>query len=206
MSEPFAASEPDAAGRGVWLLLLPLALALAVALGRIAGPSDLSQNYDQSKTIAYTADVVLHDRWVLPRDNRGAPTTKPPLVNWLGAAAVHALRPMGLGWREWSLKMPSILAGLLLAGVAVAAGHRLVRGRRGSLPGGSPPAYVGCGAGLALASSPFFVKHVYFLRPDMLAAALLACGWLAATVLLHDETRRPRRGHSCSGDAWGSWR
>ncbi|MFW5682207.1 MAG: ArnT family glycosyltransferase [Phycisphaeraceae bacterium] len=173
------------------LLAAPLMLALVVCGVRIAGPSDLSQNYDQSKTIAYTADIVLHGRWVLPRDNRGALTTKPPLVNWVGAVVAGSLQPLGFAWREWSLKMPTMLAGLLAVGVTTLAGYRLSICGQGELPGRSPPVYVACGAGLVLASSPFFVKHVYFLRPDMLAAALLACGWLAATVLLRDETKRP---------------
>lgn len=173
------------------LLAAPLLLALVVCGFRIAGPSDLSQNYDQSKTIAYTADIVLHGRWILPRDNRGALTTKPPLVNWVGAVVAGSLQPLGLAWREWSLKMPTMLAGLLAVGVTTLAGYRLAGRGSGDLPGRSPPVYVASGAGLVLASSPFFVKHAYFLRPDMLAAALLACGWLAATVLLRGETKRP---------------
>ena len=177
--------------RTISLLAAPIALVVLVCVFRVAGPSDLSQNHDQSKTMAYTADMVLHGRWVLPRDNRGDLTTKPVLVNWMGVAVVQALQLVGLAWREWSLKMPTMLAGLLAVVVSMVAGYRLTRRAADDLPGQPPPVYVACGAGLALASSPVFVKHVYFLRPDMLAAAMLASGWLAATVLLRDETKRP---------------
>lgn len=183
-------TKPNAP-RSRWLLAAPMALGVLVCVLRVVGPSDLSQNYDQSKTLAYTADVVLHGQWILPRDNRGARTTKPPLVNWIGAAVVRVLEPTGLAWREWSLKMPTMFGGLLAVGVTTLAGYRLAGRGAAELPGRPPPAYIACGAGLALASSPFFVKHAYFLRPDMLAAALLACGWLAATVLLRNESRRP---------------
>ena len=62
------------------LLLLTI---LAVTVIRIGGASDLYQNLDQTKTLAFTADMAVNQRFILPRDSWGEVTRKPPLVNWV---------------------------------------------------------------------------------------------------------------------------
>ena len=91
-----------------------LLLTLAIVLGaRIAGPSDLHDK-SQPKTVAYTADMALHGRFILPRDMVGGPARKPPMYNWIGVPFVALF-----GFSEPMLKMPAILGGI----ATVASAH-----------------------------------------------------------------------------------
>jgi len=261
----------------VWWTTVLLGLVVVMVLvARIAGPSDLHQNTDQSKTIAFTGDIVLNGRWSLPRDSLGQETLKPPLVNWVGAPFVAAF-----GFHEWTLKMPSILSGLAMSGLVGLMGAWLIRrvpsgrerpehsargsgaGQRGleevkneeaggmRVPpepvqlgpdavrrstggtpappepevlavsaggtpappepevlavsaGGTPAPLMPVAFGLASAgvwiSCPSAVKHVYFLRPDMMMTALLTGGWALATLALAEQ--RPRRRMLLLGGMW----
>ena len=99
------------------------ALALLILLGgRVLGPADLYFK-DQPKTVSYTADMLLNGRWALPRDVLHQPATKPPLYNWIGAAAVAVTR----SWSPFVLKLPSLLGALLAVGSVFAATRFLLR-------------------------------------------------------------------------------
>jgi 4-amino-4-deoxy-L-arabinose transferase-like glycosyltransferase len=183
------AAAPRAVAAAATLLAATVALILTA---RVLGPSQLFQNTDETKTVAFTADAAFEGAWILPRDSTGYPTLKPPLVNWIGAPFVAT------GWHsELAYKVPSILAALAAAGVAIAMSRRLYPrlAEAGNHPD-DPDVAAGAGtlalaAAACLLASTGLVKHVYFLRPDMLMAAVLAVGWWSATVCL--ERRDDRR-------------
>lgn len=174
--------------------VLTLLTLCAVVLIRVLGPSDLNANQDQSKTIAFTLDAVLNGNWSLPRDGMGALTRKPPLVNWVGAPLVM------LGWHaELALKMPALLSGLATFGATVAGGFILFRrlGRDGADPGDAALAQHALPAALAAGAvwlaCPSSVKHIYFMRPDIMLTAWISIGWVAAVALVTGPApRRPR--------------
>jgi 4-amino-4-deoxy-L-arabinose transferase-like glycosyltransferase len=158
----------------VWVYLL---LALGVGLfGRVAGPSDLYDN-DQPKTVAYTVDMVEHGRWLLPRDMLGNPATKPPLFNWAGAPLLAAVGPS-----EFVLKLPSVIGGLIVVGLTIGMGRRLMGGS-----GSVPALEVGVVAGLLWLASSAGMKHIYLARPDMVLAAALTGAWACATLCLSGQ-------------------
>ncbi len=182
---------PRTARAAAILALLTLG---AVVLVRVLGPSDLNANQDQSKTVAFTLDAARNGNWSLPQDGMGALTRKPPLVNWVGAPLVM------LGWHsELALKTPALLAGVATFGATVAGALVLFRrlGRDGADPGDvalarhALPAALAAGA--VWVACPSSVKHIYFMRPDIMITAWLAIGWAAAVMLVTGPApRRPR--------------
>ncbi|MGB7160782.1 MAG: glycosyltransferase family 39 protein [Tepidisphaeraceae bacterium] len=190
------------------LLLFTLAIVLAA---RIAGPSDIHDK-SQPKTVAYTADMVLHGRWVLPRDMVGGPARKPPMYNWIGAPFVAAF-----GFDEWVLKMPAILGGVATLGLVVFMTRRMLRAQDAPSCATSAPPHlaeekpatildygarplpevgfdedaVRATAWLAgiiwLACYPTF-SLIYIARPDMPLVAFLTGAWVLATIAL---TQKP---------------
>ncbi len=162
--------------------------AAVVATARLAGPGDL-WDQDQPKTVAYTADVVLHGRWVLPRENAGRPdhaasaqaATKPPMYNWIGAMAVHLTGR----WDEWVLKFPSLLATGAVVWVVVVAGRRLA-GRAEVGRGVSDVSFAGVAAACWLTCYAT-MKLMYLARPDMVLVAFLTVGWWCGTRLLGSD-------------------
>ena len=169
-------------------------LTLLIVLGaRILGPSDLGQNLDQSKTIAFTLDMVHNGEWVLPRDSLGRLSRKPPMVNWVGAPFV------AMGWHsELALKLPAVLSGIGIAVLVCFAGRFFYR-RLDREAGDDADHWIasnapamGLLASAAWLASPSAVKHIYFMRPDILFAALLCSAWFASVVLLSSpERKRP---------------
>ncbi len=165
------------------------ALALFV---RMVAPSDLYDN-EQPKTIAYTVDVLVNGRWILPHDMLGGPPHKPPLYNWLAAPIVGAFDL----YREWAFKLPSIISAAVTMGLTVGIGAWLVR-RRGdrvaaedrlTLAGLSPVALGAVAAAMWLASHTG-MKMLYLARPDPLLIAFMMVAWWAATASLLSD--RPR--------------
>ena len=177
------------------VLMLALALwclTLGIVLGaRILGPSDLGQNLDQSKTIAFTLDMVHNGEWVLPKDSLGRLSRKPPMVNWVGAPFV------AIGWHsELALKIPAVLSGVGIAILVCFVGRFFYR--RLDQDGNddadrwiaaNAPA-MGVLASAAWLASPSAIKHIYFMRPDILFAALLCGAWFASVVLLSSPDRK----------------
>src|SRR6188472_4207995 len=49
---------------------------------RMIQPGDLHDD-DQSKTMAYTVDMIRNRQFALPHDMYRQPATKPPMYNWL---------------------------------------------------------------------------------------------------------------------------
>jgi 4-amino-4-deoxy-L-arabinose transferase-like glycosyltransferase len=170
------------------LVLLCLASTAIVFIARIAvGPADLYEK-DQPKTLAYTADILLHGRFALPRDVIYQPATKPPLYNWLAACVMKVTG----SWNELAMKSPSVLGAI---GVAVVL---TIVSRRG------PPTHTkehhapeACAAkGIAVAvlacviwfSFGVDVRHgsvirlMFLARPDMLQAFFLTGAWAVATL------------------------
>lgn len=180
--------------RGLAVLAAVLAAALAL---RMTGPSDLYDN-DQPKTIAYTADIVHHGQWILPHENmrrsaqrahEGRPATKPPMYNWIGAAAV-----MTIGrWDEWVLKLPSLLGGIIVLGAIGFAGPWLMRRADEAQRPPQDTRAVGFGVLGALIWLACYAtaKLIYTARPDMVLTAFMTLGWLAATVLLKSDEPMP---------------
>lgn len=181
-------------------LLILLALTIVVAFGsRIAGPSDLTEK-TQPKTIAYTADMLINGRWVLPRHVSGQPTTKPPLYNWASVVIVGGLDV----WDEWALKFPSIVSGLSTVAVCIWM-TQWMRRRRNPLclkgtkdePSANQTSNhvhsssdtddamtLGIVSGVLLLAGYPMYKQIYIARPDMMVTAFVVGSWLLATVLL----------------------
>ncbi|MEM7680654.1 MAG: hypothetical protein AAF288_01725 [Planctomycetota bacterium] len=195
---PADAARPRFAGRFASpALALSLAIVLAVtaalAAVRVLGPSDLHA-YDQPKTAAYSVDIANHGRWVLPRDMLGRPATKPPMVNWIGAAFGSTF-----GWNALTLRAPSILAGLVVAGLTWLAATKVFNQQELWVESEGPahPArfWFPTLAGVMVVASPLGLKQLALIRPDMVLCACLTAGWLAATALLlppEDDPNKPK--------------
>lgn len=166
------------------LLLLTLAMMLAA---RILGPSALYR-FDQPKTATYTADIVVHGRWLLPRDILGNPSTKPPLVNWLAAPIVKA----GF-WTEWALKLPMLAGSLATLGLCIWMARRIA----GRLPEADADPHFGAHlpaiAGIAWLTNPANLTALYHCRPDPLLLGFLTLGWVLGTRIV-DPAQRLHRG------------
>jgi 4-amino-4-deoxy-L-arabinose transferase-like glycosyltransferase len=164
--------------RYVCLLVVVFAAVLFI---RLFGASDLHQNEDQTRTLSFTADMVLNRNFILPRDAAGEITRKPPLVNWVGMV----LPALGC-WTEWALKLPSILGASIAVVFSVFMAQRMIR----SLKPEIDPMLFGTATGLVYIASASTVKHMYFLRPDMLNTALLAGAWVFGTLALEETASR----------------
>ncbi len=165
-------------------LMLTVAIFVAAVAWRAAAPSDLYDN-DQPLTVTYTMDIVANGRWALPYDVSGNPATKPPMVNWVGAAAVRAAGP--LGTTPFVLRLPAVLSGMLIVGLTAVMGRWLMR--RDGLPAGTAWA-VGLLAGSLWVAASTGMKFIYLMRPDGMLAAWLTGAWACATVLMLRDERR----------------
>lgn len=169
-------SDQPRASAGTRKLVITLCILVFViaAAGRIFGPSDLDQNKDQIRTMAFSVDMVVNGNWILPEDFNGQKSRKPPLVNWIGApfAAIG-------NWREWAFKMPSLLAALATFLAIAWIGRHLLK----PIAGDDATALGWCAAA-AWCATPSAVKHIYFLRPDMILIACSTIAWAAAVTSL----------------------
>ncbi len=173
--------------RDIVLSILGCAIVVAtITAARWFGPGDLYEK-DQPKTIAYTADVVLHHRFALPRDVIYQPATKPPMYNWIGAAAIW----VSGSWSEWTLKLPSILGTALTAVCVAIATRRALRREDKSLATVAAVLAVAifftCGSDVRHGS---VIRLSYLARPDMLQCGLLTTAWLCAWVAIERTTFR----------------
>ena len=163
-----------------WLLLASL---LIMVVTRVAGPSALHR-FDQPKTVAYTASMVLHGEWLLPDDMLGRKSTKPPLVNWLAAPLVS----MGV-WTEWAAKLPMLLASFATLGITVMMGRHLlsrcVETAAWATEGGLL-------AGLAWLTTPCTMDSLYHCRPDPVLVTCLFASWALMTLAFDSQPGRPR--------------
>jgi len=159
--------------------VLAVSALLCVLGARILGPSD-AWDQTQPVTIAYTTDMLVNGRWILPADHHGKPATKPPLYNWLAAPAVAAAGHAS----ELAHKLPSVVALVLCFVVVVVLGHRVI-------PGATTNG-AGWLAGVMFVANYTIFKLGYLARPDMLLVLWMLLGWAAATALLvpRDDVRR----------------
>jgi 4-amino-4-deoxy-L-arabinose transferase-like glycosyltransferase len=164
--------------------LVPIVLLLVtfviVVGARVIGPSDIHDK-SQPKTVAYTADIVLNGRWVLPRDMVGGPARKPPMYNWIGAPFVAAF-----GFAEPVLKMPSILSGVAIVGLTIFITRRLLQAPELALDENTIHATSVLAGIIWLASYPTF-SLMYVARPDMPMIAFLTAAWVIATIIPNRE-------------------
>lgn len=164
--------------------LLCLFAIFFVYASRLCGPNDLFRK-DQSKTMAYTVDIILNGRFSLPRDPIFQPATKPPLYNWLAAAFVG---PTGI-YDEWAQKLPSILGALVIAKLVGVWCRRNFADAFG-------PSYALLLAMLACTifiASRSTILLLYIARPDMVQAACLVAAWFAGHAALKFEMKRDAR-------------
>ena len=175
--------------------LLFLACVLIMFGARLLGPSAL-ERYDQPRTVAYTADMVVNGNWLLPRDMLGNPATKPPLVNWLAAPLVR----LGF-WTEWAVKLPMLLASLATLALTVWSVHLTRRDVLRHLPnsmGEAPsrkewgraearPSEVGLLAGIAWLVNPANINMIYHCRPDPVLVVFLTGAWILGTRIVADK-------------------
>jgi 4-amino-4-deoxy-L-arabinose transferase-like glycosyltransferase len=91
---------------GVWLIV---GLWLMLWILRLVVPDDLVER-DQQRQSAYIMDVWANGRWSAQADFRADIASKPPLYNWLGAAAVAVAGPGHL-----AVTTPAALSTLCLA-------------------------------------------------------------------------------------------
>lgn len=198
MSNPF--DENNANPKLIKLAFAIWFITLAIVLiGRIVGPSDLGQNLDQSKTIAFTLDMVHNHQWVLPRDSTGELSRKPPLVNWVGYPIV------ALGFHsQLALKLPAILSGLSITVMIFFIAKFFYRQLKTSIADAGDRviatnstmfAMLAASAWLA---SPSAIKHIYFMRPDILFAALLTGAWFASITLLDPSRTNHIKSLACA--------
>jgi len=163
------------------IALVVLIAVISITLGaRVLGPGDLYDK-DQPKTMAGSADVALNGNWVWPRDMLREPATKPPMFNWLDAVVLK-LAPR---WDEWTFKLPSILAAVIIAWLIVVMTRRLLREH----PDADTIALLA--AAVWVASAPV-AKQMYLSRPDMLITALLTGAWVCATRAMSEERAATR--------------
>src|SRR6476620_3730936 len=127
-------------GRDLAILALVFTI---VVLIRVTAASDLATG-DQPLQVAYIHDIVENGNWIVQHLADGTPAAKPPLYNWLAAISVEAL-----GESDFSLKLPSILAGLLAVAMTWTIALEAIDERAGFI------------AALLLIASPMFSKHVY---------------------------------------------
>jgi 4-amino-4-deoxy-L-arabinose transferase-like glycosyltransferase len=175
----------SAATRKLVIALCILVFVIAAA-GRIFGPSDLDQNNDQIRTMAFSVDMVVNGNWILPKDFNGQKSRKPPLVNWIGAP----IAAMG-NWQEWAFKMPALLAALATFLAIAWIGRHLLK----PIAGDDATALGWCAAA-AWCATPSAVKHIYFLRPDMILIACSTIAWAAAVTSLQRARDGLARGKS----------
>lgn len=171
----------------VWLALM--AAITVVLTARALAPSDLHER-DQPKTAAYTADIVINSRWVLPRDPEGEPATKPPMFNWIGAGVIKATGRFD----EWALRAPSVLAGLTVLAISAAMAGFLTR-RADAVSDTGRDLRPLTGAVGALTAMIWLANHanvraIYEARPDMVMTAFLTGAWALATLLMNSQTTR----------------
>lgn len=135
---------------------------LAVVVARALAPSDLMDN-DQCLVAAYTTDIVANGDWIVQTDESGSVASKPPLYQWLAAAASLPVGRVTL----LTLYLPGALAVLAMMLLTAHIGRAWFGPRIGML------------AGLATLCSPAGVKMVWYARTDGLYSLLVFAGALA---------------------------
>jgi 4-amino-4-deoxy-L-arabinose transferase-like glycosyltransferase len=138
-----------------WLL----ALLVGVAVWALATP--LIWTRGEAREALVVRDIVRNAHWVIAyRD--GTIASKPPLFHWLAASAVHVF-----GMHDWVLRLPSVVAALVMLAATRALGARMGRRALGTL------------AATILAAMPLFWRFALEARVDMVFSAAITVALLA---------------------------
>jgi 4-amino-4-deoxy-L-arabinose transferase-like glycosyltransferase len=154
-----AGAPPGTGGHGgkqaeALRILAVLLLSFWPAIVGMVSPHDLEAN-DQGRAAMYVL-AALNGDWLVPND-RGEAPSKPPLQTWLAALGAERL-----GLDEYTVRLPSLVATVLLGLVTYAIGRRLL----------NPQAAL---IGVALFATLWpTVKLSFFVRFDMLVALWIA--------------------------------
>lgn len=171
-----------------WFMLIGLFASLLYL--RMTAPGDLHDD-DQSKTMAYTVDMIRNKHFAMPQDMYRQPATKPPMYNWLTLPGIYAFQ----AFHPWLFKLPSILAAIASCGLIIFASKKILAGTPGrplTLPQPVPSGIsvttlpIGIGivaAAIFLGNQPVH-KMMYLARPDMLLTAFLTGAWVFGTIAL----------------------
>jgi hypothetical protein len=124
-----------------------------------------------------SADVALNANWIWPRDMLREPATKPPMYNWLDAIVLK-LAPR---WAEWTFKLPSMVAAMVVAWLIVSMTRWLLREH------GDVIAFTAAAIWIA---NPPVMKQMYLSRPDMVMTVFLTGAWICATRGMMGEGKR----------------
>jgi 4-amino-4-deoxy-L-arabinose transferase-like glycosyltransferase len=171
-----------------WVLLI--GLFVATLWNRVTQPGDLHDD-DQSKTMAYTVDMVRNHQWALPRDMYRQPATKPPMYNWLTLPVLYVTQT----WAPWVFKFPSLVAAISTCGLILLAcwtlfssttdGNALARQSVASnIRLASLPAGIGVVSVAIFLSNQPVTRMMYLARPDMLLTMFLSGAWIFGTIAL----------------------
>ncbi len=131
---------------------------------------------DEALDAAVVREMVHSGDWLFPEFNGEILPPKPPLFYW-AAAAVSKLHGRV---DEWSVRLPSVLAGAAMVAVTVAGGAALV---------GEGPAFLG---GLLLAATRVAHDQSRIGRCDMTMAALVVAALFLYGQTPADPSRRRR--------------
>lgn len=166
----------DPAGHAPW----PLLLVLAALLAGVPGLASLPPDEHEVLVLQTAREMHARGEWVVPWFNGEPRLNKPPLSYWLTAGVAAAAGTPG-DIRAWHGRLPSLLAGLVTAGLLVAAGRRLHGARAAAVA-----------AGLFVTSAGYFT-YTHDARPDMLYAGLCWAALAAFATGLAGAGRAPPR-------------
>jgi hypothetical protein len=121
-----------------------------VAVVRLTAPFDID-NRDQAKQSLYVLDIVQGGSLILPLE-RGNPSRKPPLYNWVGAGISVVLG----GVTDFTIRLPAALSGLGVVIVTYLIAELLFS------------VEVGLFAGFVLILSYHFADLSFLARTDMM--------------------------------------
>jgi 4-amino-4-deoxy-L-arabinose transferase-like glycosyltransferase len=173
--EIHAPPAPDVPPAPPWRFLLLLMLLDAAVILPTLGARTLWQ-IDESRLAVIGHEMAETGDWLIPRIGGQVYACYPPLAYWGIAASGSAF-----GWNEWSARLPSAMAGVLLVGLAGLLAWRLTASRLATA----------CAA-VALATTAGFVSQQTTGRAD----TMVACFAMAAIVLFDvivREGARPAR-------------
>jgi 4-amino-4-deoxy-L-arabinose transferase-like glycosyltransferase len=142
--------EPRRGSGLLGAVVLVAAVASVLAWMRLSDIPDLDRG-DQKKTAQYLLHAWNEGQWLLPREQGYILPTKPPFFVWTALAAAKSLG----GPTDLALRLPSAIAGVLIAVLTVLTGN-LLRNRRAGLV-----------AGLAVCTQYLWFRLAGWGRPDM---------------------------------------
>lgn len=188
-------SAPNLTARApAWIRSWPAAVAALLLLaGLIGWTGGTELPLDAHEAFVVQTAQEMHDRgdWIVPYFNGEPRLTKPPLSYWLTGLA---------GWlsgaldhlRPWHGRLPPLLAGIGMVGLALVLGVRLYDRRTALM------------AGLILGTSLGFFLYTHSARPELLYSFWCTAG-LAAFVLAWQAPDGDYRQRMAAYAMWGGF-